>query len=426
MATRTDLLSRLPAELVEQIAQRLETNDICNLRLANTVLANKSQDIFKTCMTNKRIKLEPKPVETFCAMMRPGYPGLLLQNLTIVGVAGVRFDQDSGVPETLARGLQEWQSHSGNSILSSLTLDMVYRKTDGDTPIERELRPDDMAWAAIGRTFNTTASALATSRLPIRKLDLFSNLKTNALGLNYVAAATAAYDLSPSLRHVERLALRVSIRYNARQGEQRYLLMRFKYSDWDPSLAPQLQADRDGLKTLVGLCPSVQDLELQVSQTCFQDDGCDYARDERPFSNVVAALRPGQLRRLVLGGLRVTETELLGFVASHPLEYVVFDCVFLHQYLRRPMGRGDAVHPPGQFRRIFDCLTRDESPLKRIDMHNLWERYKLVHPPSSSGRQRIEYGLDETQEMSEDIMARPYRTGREPGRDYDPGHLRKK
>jgi hypothetical protein len=180
-------LKDCPSEIIEAIVVLLDLDDIRSLCQSCRSLAVKStQGRFKSYYPSKRVEITPHALKAFVDTTQPGRHGYLVQELALVGLTNDTLGDNSkpqDVPtetelDLLTQACNGIAANGRSGALLSLSLEVAVVP---DRTEERIL-PDTAAtggwrlvWQSAAQRFHTTIRALAASRLPLEKLDMFNN-----------------------------------------------------------------------------------------------------------------------------------------------------------------------------------------------------------------------------------------------------------
>jgi hypothetical protein len=149
----------------------------------------------------------------------------LVEELTLVGIAGFRVDDAANSGDTevqgtlLAEALNNIRVKSQTQNLRSLSLEVVARIGDKYVSTDEALRgslrqpckprPARPVWETTAQTFQIAIIGLVKSQLPVLELDLFTTVQRCALGCDILPTALN-HDLLPALQNVKKLSMSVS------------------------------------------------------------------------------------------------------------------------------------------------------------------------------------------------------------------------
>ncbi|KAL3436840.1 hypothetical protein BDV09DRAFT_193696 [Aspergillus tetrazonus] len=252
-------LEHLPHEIIDSIASLLELNAIRSLRLTSRSLAlGSSGSHFKSYFRRKHVDLTEHALRDFVEETKPDRPGRLLQDLVLVGVVDntkwlakrLKDSTNEGTentpirPEEQAKAqldlnvlmqrqiLSERMRESGTDVrlltkafsnliadgrspgLQSLSLQVVVYRVDA----EQIVPPDTggswmLIWRAAGDAFHSALGALAASRMPAERLDIYNSQQCCSLACTELSAiGFEGKGLATSLASLKTLSISYSDR----------------------------------------------------------------------------------------------------------------------------------------------------------------------------------------------------------------------
>ncbi|KAK5119543.1 hypothetical protein LTR85_007371 [Meristemomyces frigidus] len=355
----------LPEELVEGIVTQQDLADIRSLRRCSSTLAAKAtQTHFKSYFTTKTVLLSATTLEDFGAITRQGGLGCLVQQLIISGVVDDSSKQASTTVRTrssssrsraqdeelLTAALKSIADTYRNSArcLQSLKLRVldVRRKYATRAPERlgratdaREWRP---IWNSCLRTWKAVQSALQTSQIPVRDLDLFNDFASQRCSLPYSALSTL--DMG-RLTHPFSALRRLSLSFSERS-----------------SSSTKQDSNFDGLSQLMQLSPHLEELVLHQ----FEKSAASDVTTARHLLIQKAAALPAhlRLRRVELHGLYIEGEDLRKFVQKMAPRELSLTYVRLHR---------------GTFASLFEYCASDAAALESLHFDEIFEARLKVY-----------------------------------------------
>lgn len=189
-------LETCPPEVVEGIIELLDLKAVCNLRLSCVSLAtNSTQRSLKRFFHSKQVDLTANALLAFSRVTGSGGVSCLVQDLHLVGIVR-EVERPKGLPEwltasvcdspasdelpLLTEAFHNLAKYSKDGTLPSLSLRVAYIRYNGQRDIPLSLNqsglPHKTVWQCTVNTFNTAIRALASSKLRVRRLNIFNGL----------------------------------------------------------------------------------------------------------------------------------------------------------------------------------------------------------------------------------------------------------
>ena len=394
MAPRLD---NFADEIVANITQRLDVHDICSLRRSSRSLAAKCTVArFKSLFVLKRVDLTEQALKKFVEMMQPGSLGCLIQDLTLVGFSkgpkGSTFKEED-IPkeekiELLAEAFSGLRTNTVAGRLSSLCLEVAITSKTGERSLPGErFVAWKRAWQAARDTFGIAWHALAASKLPIQKLNVFNSrqmqrcsLPSDCLGEvdwetpGLVTSLTSLQSLSVSLCPRD-----IDVFETTDDGEG-------PYTDPGPladdeSLKSRdnddVQAEADdevnfsGLANFLRLCSQLDYLEIHYFHESTWGGGGIDQRFERLIQRVAEIDRLPTIRHCHLRGVFARGQDLVTLVQRSRVSNLSMENVFSET-----------------FRPIFDHCQSSTSAVTAVFFDDLWEARQLLYF-NAPGRQKF-------------------------------------
>ena len=253
-----------------------------NVRLTSAELAGKStQGPFRAFFhSHKLYWTSPIDLDNFELVTQPDRLGLRLRDLTISGQVPPADEFDGGpdrsgitrelacsVPDLvprLTRAFTNLVTHSSHNGLESLTLAV-------DIPAQRK-RAFSMCgrwryykgnwrpvWEQSAETFRLTLQALARSKLPIGKLDVYGSTPGCSLAIDQIRLILDRVDLAPNLSALNEISLSVSHRVSEATDEGTHDDDRKDSVSDSPAEGESFAMD---VARLLKLCPAVSTMHL--------------------------------------------------------------------------------------------------------------------------------------------------------------------
>ncbi|KAL5045977.1 hypothetical protein BDW71DRAFT_197984 [Aspergillus fruticulosus] len=400
-------LEHLPKEIIDSIVSHLELNDIRNLRLTSRSLAlGSSGSHFKSYFRRKHVDLTEHALRNFVEETKPGRTGRLLQDLVLIGgtentpigLEQAKAQLDLSVlmqRQILSERMRESGTYVrllteafGNLIadgrspgLQSLSLQVVVYRVDA----EKRLPPDTggswtLIWRAAGDTFHTALGALAASRMPVERLDIYNCQQRCSLACTELSAIDfECKGLATSLATLRIISISYSDRIiNVRKEDIGDTGDSADEIDHDAPAIDDFREDDDieveacdeanflGLARLLKLCSGLENLELH--HYAIPLDSYPYFDLHRDMflQRIVATVQLPKLQRCTLRGLRVREVDLLEFLkkTTPAIKDFQMDMVRLAS---------------GTFSSIFDYCTSEHAGLERLYFNDLFAPGELEH-----------------------------------------------
>jgi hypothetical protein len=374
-------LKDCPNEIIEAIVVLLDLDDIRSLRQSCRSLAVKStQDRFKSYYHSKRVEITPHALRAFVDATQPGRLGCLVQELILVGLTNDSGGDNSKpqyvLTETelnlLTQAFNGIAANGRSGALLSLSLEVAVVQDGTEKrilPAAAATRGWRLVWKSAAQTFHTTMRALAVSRLPLEKLDVFNNRQLQSCSI----ASDELYrldfqdkGLAISLSSLKSLSISLSDRII----EDPSLI----YFSWPPKEEDIRQVKIKalahhnfvGLPKFLQLARSLDSLEIHYFRLetayyfLFEDP---YAQHERLLKSI-ACWKPPKLKQCRLRGIYIRDGDLLAFIQRTPLRQLCMENVTITS---------------GKFRSIFDYCTQKNTPMDKLCFIDLFEEENLVY-----------------------------------------------
>ncbi|KAL4985101.1 hypothetical protein BDW68DRAFT_189909 [Aspergillus falconensis] len=338
---------------------------------------------FKSYFQCKHVDLTEHALRDFVEETKPGRTGRLLQDLVLIGV--VNNTENEGTentpigPEEQAKAqldlsvlmqrqiLSERMRESGTDV-RLLTEAFGNLIADGRSPGLQPLSLQvtsgtggswTLIWRAAGDTFHTALGALAASRMPVERLDIYNCQQRCSLACTELSAIDfECKGLATSLATLRTISISYSDRIiNVRKED---------IEDDDIEVEACDEANFLGVARLLKLCSGLENLELH--HYAIPLDGYPYfdLHGDMFLQRIVATVQLPQLQRCTLRGLRVREVDLLEFLkkTTPAIKDFQMDMVRLAS---------------GTFSSIFDYCTSDHAGLERLYFNDLFAPGELEH-----------------------------------------------
>ena len=410
-------LEDCPPEIVEAIVESLPFEDICNVRLSSRSLGLMvAQETYKSHFVTKHVDIRRECLETFIHVTKPGSVGCSVENLVLTGLAfdaslldttlreearwvternGPMFSsvQHKCTPEELVKITEDLETfkhrqqeqvqlkNSGQDkallrkafsnlatygktgSLPSLSLDVIVFRKDSKT---RSLPVEGGDWQLIWKTaayaFHTSMEALAWSRLPIERMDIFHTSLRCSLSCNELSKLDAYMEgLGDSLRALKSLSISSSEGLlNESQLNAGEDAMKLVVTD---------ESNFIGLSNVLGLATNLEELRLHWFNTHQHRLNINDCQHQKFFRRLGESSCLPCLRTVILQGCYVTEDSLLAFLESRPIKSLSMDNVYMRE---------------GTFASVFGYVTTDEAGLGYLYFDDLWESQLLYFTGSGS------------------------------------------
>ena len=379
-------LEDCPEEIVANIVQRLDLHDIGSLRHTSRPVAGKcTTAYFKSLFLSKRVELTEPMLKKFAEVTQPGSLGCLIQELTLVGVSkgpeGSTYKEEeiskSDKTELLTQVFSGIFINSPAARLSSLSLEVTItdkigqRSLPGASHFSWKCR-----WQSARDTFDIAWHALAASKLPIEKLNLFNtrqmqqcSLPSNCLG----AVDWTAPDLPTSLASLKSLSISLCPRdLNAFEMKDDGEGPHADGFEHDPSLKSRnddnIQAEADdelnfsGLAHFLRLCGQLDNFELHYFIKFSYGYGDIDHHYQRLLQRVAETDRLPRIQYFRLRGVYARERDLLALVQRTRTSNLSMENVSCDT-----------------FRKIFDHCQSSTSPVEAVYFDDLNESDGMVY-----------------------------------------------
>lgn len=410
-------LEDCPNEVIESITRLLVLSDICSLRQISRTIATKTTGAhFKSYFLSKQVDITSSALKVFVDVTQPGWLGCLIQNLKLVGVVNNTKllesileeeseleEEGEGSPERQKKAQQDLdileqrqndyeqlhESGTDVSLLSTAFSNIAANSKSGklfSLSLEVQVFREDaekrlpplaggswkLIWQCAADTFHTALRSLASSKLPIEKLNIFNDrrLQRCSLSLNELGSATFEDEgLTISLASLKSLSISFSDRviFQSKQDAERSYDPADEI-DWE---IPEEERDIEemraeaadeknftGLAKLLQLSRQLEDLELHqyrlTKGALTEHDLCL----ERMLQRAAQMDAPPSLKRLELRGLWVREEDLLAFIQRTGV---------------RKLFMYNSWMSSGTFRSIFDYCTSDTTGVDELYFDELFE-----------------------------------------------------
>ncbi|MCJ1374993.1 hypothetical protein MMC20_006226 [Loxospora ochrophaea] len=405
-------LDEIPTELVEKIVRLLHVADIGRLRLTCRSLQSKSSGPhFKTFFFSRRTDLSLHNLQALADLANHEDFGPAVRNVVVVATAYVRSklerilelgtkdnindhdpelygDLEMCTEEELAQTLLELKLLSGREDeqvrlnvaqvdvqiltkamckigkLHSLSIEATVYEDLQDARAPHEVEGDwKPIWAAASRTYDVVLTAMATSRIAVDRLDVYSKVWR---------CSVPTYDIGQSLPRLKTSGLRDSL------AHLRVLSLSMS-SGSDRPWATYAE-NFSGPAGLLALTPELEELDLHLYNAGHMGSIYDVVFDQR-----WADIPLPRLRKCTLRGIRIREDSLRQLLLSYAtLEELELQSVHLTK---------------GAWRPIFDLCSSDALRLQRLTFDRLTTRLSRHFqppgwPPLVLDREQICKGFD--------------------------------
>ncbi|KAI1272734.1 hypothetical protein F5Y07DRAFT_403100 [Xylaria sp. FL0933] len=387
-------IESLPVELVVHVANYLDFQPACSLRLASRTLADKlSPACLPQFFVYKNVKLDYESLNEFAYMTYPGRAGCVLQHCTITGVAG----DEPGEPALTTRRLNDaFAALKRNSPRAGL----VSLRVNAESPTledlvnedAQSLQDDDDAfklnthralrilWRTAQEAFETTMAALRESHLPVsehvelRGVVHGCNLsyRETLLRITQLASATTVFSslkkLTMSLSSMHMSLVQIPNSYD----RTLYGKTLVRQSMHGSSLLQRLLA-------MLVFMPHLEELDIYWYNVG-SSDSSSLEEDDTMNLDVTPPFEPPHLhlKACSLRGLYVAGEDLLRYLkAVRPTKLTLTDIRLI----------------PGTWTPIFECLSSSSLPITSYHLDDLREgRYGfLVHFDDVPGQAKFPY-----------------------------------
>lgn len=408
-----------PNEIIGDIIVLLEFDDIRNLRRTCKSLAYKTtQNRFKSFFRSKHVDVTESALSDFVYATQAGRLGTLVENLILIGVVNntaelesvgrewvppksgnsdLRFEEqnaemaknkqdfdilrqrqaeqgrlyDSGRVLSLLRdAFCNIATNSRTGKLPTLSLQTVVYRLDSQqrlNPADRHAGSWKLIWRCAARTFHTAVCALATSRLPIDKFDVFCGLQRCSLACNELSGVDwKDQGLATSLASLKSLSISLSNRPIDETEEDRQriddpaegMYVSFPLTKRPTQVVRSEASDEKnftGLADVFQLCNQLKSLE--VHYYCLNGPTTIDPQHETLLQRMVEADKlPDTLERCRLRGAYIREHDLL---------------TFLEQTKLRNLSMEGVTISSGTFR--FEYCSSEKSGMQHMIFDDLFE-----------------------------------------------------
>lgn len=420
-------LESCPDHVVERVIASLELEDIQNLRLAGRAIAHKaSRGRFRRMSESKYVDITVEALQTFTIGLQTLIVLPQLKWLYLVGLVkqSEPHSQREEVSGLLVEAFNGVAKRSRNACLESLTLRIAVVGKDGAISLPvKVIHPAarKRVWTCAVETWQTTMRALASSRLRLKKLNVFNDadmqrcsLPCNEIGLNH----SERLDLTESFGTLSSLSLSIC-RIIDDEGAVDEFKDKACYHGEDEGEHNGIKSDHvnagddanpANLAKLVGLCPLLEHLELHYCRSRGQrSSSLSNYHSKRILQQLVDLKELPRLIWCTLRGISTSEEHLLQFITRTKPSHLSLQTIHLQQ---------------GTFTPIINYCTSDEGNIKTLLLDTLYEREssyqdKMVHFSETQwslaslqgGSERLLRGQDTVKHPVTFFVSRPWFIG---------------
>ncbi|KAI1352295.1 hypothetical protein F5Y01DRAFT_97964 [Xylaria sp. FL0043] len=370
-------IESLPVELVVHVANYLDFQPVCSLRLASRTLADKlSPAYLPRFFAYKNVKFDDASLKEFVYMTRPGRAGCVLRHCTITVVGRA---SRLGATRLLNDAFTNLERNSPRAGLVSL------RVKAGSLPRDRLYYHMALPghWHTAQQTFETIMTALRECHLPVSEhLELRGSVQGCSLSyrgalfrITDLASATTVFGLLKQLTMSLSSMCINSVQIPSAYDRNMYGTDRVEQSVHGSSLL-------QGLLVMLASMPHLEELDIHwynVGSFFSNRPGAGIMNLDDMNLNVTAPLEPAHvnLKACSLRGLYVAGEGLLRYLeAVRPTKLTLTDIRLI----------------PGTWTPIFECLSSSTLPITYYHLDDLRQGDGLlVHFDDVPGQAKFSY-----------------------------------
>ncbi|RAL11515.1 uncharacterized protein BO97DRAFT_425512 [Aspergillus homomorphus CBS 101889] len=245
-------METLPTELVEIVVGWLDFPDICALRLTGHTISSKTSTavILRRLFSSRRLEMTQASLEQLVRFTQPGQVGLWLQRLTLYDwPEREQTGADLTATELLSQALENIRDRPSPHQDSYLSISLEINNDEDDRDIP-------------ARVFHVVISAIATTKIPIHGLEIFTEayelVETNmgSLAFSDITLALSRHreNLATSLQNCRKFSL--SLGHSTRGLVYESGVYRL------PLTLDDARQNTQSLCDLLNMCPLLEELRL--------------------------------------------------------------------------------------------------------------------------------------------------------------------
>ncbi|PSS24942.1 hypothetical protein M430DRAFT_63599 [Amorphotheca resinae ATCC 22711] len=386
-------LEDCPNEIIETIVVLLDLDDIRSLRQSCRSLAAKTtQNHFKSYYHSKRVDITLPALRAFVDVTQPGRLGCLVQELILVGLTNGAEGQNSKPQYGPAETELDLLSQAFNGIAANrksgqhLSLSLKVAVVQDDA--KQRLLPADVArggwkfvWQSAAQTFHTTLRALAASRLPLEKLDVFNDRQSQSCSIACDELGRVDFQdkgLAISLSSLKSLSISLSDKIIEELPPPNFSQPPKEKDIREAKKKATARSNFVGLVKLLQLTRLLDSLEIHY----YRLDTAGHllrpfsAHHERLLKQVAGSENLPKLKQCRLRGIYISDGDLLAFIQRTATRRLFIEKVDVSS---------------GTFRSIFDYCTRETTGIEELYFDYLIEKGNLLYfpPPDQVGHTQV-------------------------------------
>ena len=375
-------LEDCPNEVIENIILLLDLVDIRSIRQSCRSLATKStQDHWKSFYRAKRVDITPSALRSFIDATQSNRLGCLVQDLTLVGLTEASkssrpsIDSEETEVSLLSQALSNIAASKRGVGRVSLRLEVAVVQVDTDQrllPVAASKTEWRFVWQCAAQTFQTVVRALAASRLPLEKLDVFGNRQLQCCSVSCDELSRIGFQdkrLTMSLSSLKALSISISDRLVDVPPPT--------FSESDENITRDAKEKLMSPSNFTGLVQmlSLDSLE-NVEIHYFRLDsarsfvGLPYDHHELLLKQVARSKKLPKLKQCSLRGLYIDEKDLLAFLQRTTPRRLLMENITLSS---------------GTFGSVFDYCTCETTDVEAMCLDDLFEKHQKLYFPIQVG-----------------------------------------
>jgi hypothetical protein len=378
-------LEDCPVEIVENVVLQLGLDDIRSLRQSCRSLATKcSQDHFKSFFLSKRVEVTEQTLRVFAEVTQPGRLGCLLRELTLIGITDNARGNDLGTQkisrkeeiELLSQAFCGLATNSETGRLLSLSLEVAVASGAGERLLPAAAPRVDkrLVWRSAADTFDAALDALAASKLPIERLNIFNSRQMQRCSLACNRLSKIDWEnpgLATSFASIRSLSVSLSNRIlgepesgdDGQGNNDKGPVPPKRKDENDLQAEAEDESNFVSLANLFQLCNQLTDFEIHYCRFSHAPLEHEDLHHERLLQRVVELDKLPILKCCRLRGVYTREEDLLLFIERTRVCELAMENVNLCS---------------GTFRSIFDHCLSETTSIQAVYFDDLHEQWSLI------------------------------------------------